>query len=64
MRRLTDPIPDTICIFLKKDEAYKLSSALHNIISLDDGDEKISLEDFNSISNFSHILTRNLTIGD
>ena len=64
MSRLTDPIPDTICIFLEKDKAYELSSALHNIIGLDDADEKISLEDFNSISNFSHILTKKLTIGD
>lgn len=64
MSRLTDPIPDTIYISLEKDDAYKLSAVLHKIIGTDGWDEQLSLGEFCVLSNFSHTLTRMLTIGD
>lgn len=64
MSRLTEPIPETIYIELEKDAAYKLSEVLHKIIGTDNFEKVLSLEEYCTVSEFSHILTRKLTIGD
>lgn len=64
MARLTDPIPDTIYLYLEKEFAEELCDVLNRILCIDDDTDLLSLDEYNTLINFSHTLSYKLSIGD